>query len=211
MSARRKNAIRSAIRRLAVWLPAVAVLTHPPPWSESAPRLQCDTFWTRKSGVKESLREALEEGLGGDRREVTGSGGGREGLPVTGLPECRQTDRARVGERPRLSDRGSRIHAAAQRGASVWTSICSRDMLFCVRTTLNLDDELMKQVKRKAAETGRTMTEIIEEGLRESLRRARPPGAKSYRLKMVTVKGRLRPGVDLTDRDALYDLMEGRG
>lgn len=84
-------------------------------------------------------------------------------------------------------------------------------MLFCMRTTLNLDDELMKQVKRKAAETGRTMTSIIEEGLRESLRRPRPPGSESYRLEMVTVKGRLRAGVDLKDRDALYDLMEGRG
>lgn len=83
-------------------------------------------------------------------------------------------------------------------------------MLICMRTTLNLDDDLIKAVKRKAAETGRTMTEVIEGSLRESLQRpseSRP----AYRLRMVTVRGRRRPGVDLTDRNALYEAMEGRG
>lgn len=79
-----------------------------------------------------------------------------------------------------------------------------------MRTTLNLEDELMKAVKRKAAETGRTMTEVIEGSLRETLLR-RPATKRAYRLRMVTVKGRRRPGVDLTDRDALYEVMEGRG
>ena len=83
-------------------------------------------------------------------------------------------------------------------------------MLICMRTTLNLDDELMKAVKRKAAESGRTMTEVIESSLRESFQR--PSSQRQpYRLRMVTVRGRRRPGVDLTDRDALYELMEGRG
>ena len=82
-------------------------------------------------------------------------------------------------------------------------------MLICMRTTLNLDDELMKQVKRKAAEVGRTMTEVIETSLRESLRQTREHGP-AYRLNMVTVKGVKRPGVDLTDRDSLFEAMEGR-
>lgn len=78
-----------------------------------------------------------------------------------------------------------------------------------MRTTLNLDDELMKAVKRKAAETGATMTQVIEDALHDALRR--PPSRRSgYRLEMITVKGRRRPGVDLTDRDALYEAMEGR-
>ena len=83
-------------------------------------------------------------------------------------------------------------------------------MLICMRTTLNLDDDLIQAVKRKAAETGRTMTEVIEGCLRESLQR-QPASGPAYRLRMVTVKGRRRPGVDLTDRDALYEAMEGRG
>lgn len=82
-------------------------------------------------------------------------------------------------------------------------------MLICMRTTLNLDDELMKQVKRKAAEAGRTMTEVIEASLRESLHQTRKRGS-DYRLNMVTVKGVKRPGVDLTDRDSLFEAMEGR-
>ena len=82
-------------------------------------------------------------------------------------------------------------------------------MLRCMRTTLNLDDRLMRAVKRVAAETGRTMTEVIESSLREGLRRRRR--STGYRLGMVTVEGRLRAGVDLTDRDSLYDFMEGRG
>ena len=31
-----------------------------------------------------------------------------------------------------------------------------------MKTTLNLDDDLMRTLKQRAAETGRTMTEIID-------------------------------------------------
>jgi hypothetical protein len=36
-----------------------------------------------------------------------------------------------------------------------------------MRTALNIDDELMVKVKKKAIETGKTITEIVEEALRE--------------------------------------------
>jgi hypothetical protein len=77
-----------------------------------------------------------------------------------------------------------------------------------MKTTLNLDDELIKAVKKEAAESGRTMTEIIEQSLRDTLFRPQR-SKKPYRLRLPTVKGRLRPGVDITDRKALYDLMDG--
>jgi hypothetical protein len=77
-----------------------------------------------------------------------------------------------------------------------------------MRTTLDLDDELMKAVKKEAAESGRTMTEIIEQSLRETLLRPAPP-RKPYRLRLPVVKGRRPPVVDINDRDALYDFMEG--
>jgi predicted transcriptional regulator len=81
-------------------------------------------------------------------------------------------------------------------------------MFFCMRTTLNLDDELMRTVKRRAAESGRTMTEIIEEALREML--ARPSRDEERReFPWVTVRGRVRPGIDVADRDSLMDAMEG--
>ena len=82
-------------------------------------------------------------------------------------------------------------------------------MLICMRTTLNLDDRLMKDLKRRAAETGRTLTEVIESAVRESLERESTP-ARGYRLRMVTVRGVAPPAVDITDRDALLDFMEDR-
>jgi hypothetical protein len=77
-----------------------------------------------------------------------------------------------------------------------------------MKTTLDLDDELVKAVKKEAAESGRTMTEIIEQSLRETVLR---PAARSkpFRLRLPVVKGRRPPAVDINDRDALYDFMEG--
>lgn len=78
-----------------------------------------------------------------------------------------------------------------------------------MRTTLDLDDDLMRAVKTKAAESGATMTRLIEEAVRASLETA-PAPSKPFKFKLVTVRGELLPGVDLDDRDKLYDLMEGR-
>jgi plasmid stability protein len=82
-------------------------------------------------------------------------------------------------------------------------------MLICMRTTLNLDDELMRILKRRAAESGRTLTDMIEEAIREML--ARPGRAKpESEFRWVTARGRVRPGVDVADRDSLLEAMEGR-
>lgn len=78
-----------------------------------------------------------------------------------------------------------------------------------MRTTLNLDDELMRSLKRRAADTGRTMTDLMEEALRDMLSRDPSPEAEGE-FRWVTVRGRVQPGVDLTDRDSLLDAMEGR-
>jgi hypothetical protein len=78
-----------------------------------------------------------------------------------------------------------------------------------MRTTLNLDDKLMQAVKQRASDTGRTITAVIEEAIRDALLREQRP-VQPYRLQWPTIRGRLLPGVDLTDRDALYDRMEGR-
>ena len=82
-------------------------------------------------------------------------------------------------------------------------------MFICMRTTLNLDDNLMRVAKRRAAETGRTLSSMIETALREIIEKENET-KPSYRLRWVTVKGGVQPGVDLDDRDALIDRMEGR-
>ena len=38
---------------------------------------------------------------------------------------------------------------------------------------------------------------------------AEKPGASGYKLKWTTEKGELMPGVDLDDRDSLFDIMDG--
>lgn len=81
-------------------------------------------------------------------------------------------------------------------------------MLICMRTTLNIDDSLMKKVRKLAAERGQTLTELIEGALWKAVQAPSEPG--EYKLEWVTVKGKTLPGVDLTDRDLLYERMEER-
>jgi predicted transcriptional regulator len=76
-----------------------------------------------------------------------------------------------------------------------------------MRTTLDLDDALLRRAKKTAAERGSTLTRVIEEALREHLVLPRPSG-KAYRLKLLTRKAGMAPGVDIADRDAVYHRME---
>jgi hypothetical protein len=80
-----------------------------------------------------------------------------------------------------------------------------------MRTTLDLDDAVLRAAKQRAAAEDLTLTRVIEEALREYLRQPRRPSRTRFRLRLVTKKGRPVRGVDLADRDALYERMEGRG
>lgn len=82
-------------------------------------------------------------------------------------------------------------------------------MLLCMRTTLNLDDPLYQEAKVRAASEGKTVTSVIQEALREFLRRPKKRKTE-YRLRWTTCKGQLRPGVNPDDRTSLYDIMEDR-
>lgn len=78
-------------------------------------------------------------------------------------------------------------------------------MLVCMRTTLNLADGLAEEAKRRAAEEGRTLTSLIEEGLRLVLELERPR-------RPVHLPTHGTPGdrvlVDILDRDALWDALD---
>jgi hypothetical protein len=78
-----------------------------------------------------------------------------------------------------------------------------------MRTTLDVDDRLLRDAKKRAAERGEPLTRVIEHALRAYLH---PPRAQAapFRLKLLTRKGRALPGVDWDDRDSLYERMEGR-
>jgi len=76
-----------------------------------------------------------------------------------------------------------------------------------MRTTLNIKDDLMRRVKKHAAETGATITEVVEEALRAAVA-GQVPRKERYVLPWQPVRGRTLPGIDLADRDSLYEAME---
>lgn len=79
-----------------------------------------------------------------------------------------------------------------------------------MRTTVRLDDDLLRQTKTLAARTGRTLTAVIEDALRETLAR-HGSHPRPARVTLPTFKGKgLRPGVDLDDTAGLLDVMNRR-
>ena len=84
-------------------------------------------------------------------------------------------------------------------------------MIRCMRTTVNIDERLLMEVKTVAAQSGRTRSAVIEDAVRQSLAKRRSPEAVDLITLPVHDGGGLQPGVDLDDSAALLDLMEGRG
>jgi hypothetical protein len=78
-----------------------------------------------------------------------------------------------------------------------------------MRTTLEIKDQLLAAAKRRAAEKGTTLTAFVEAALAAALVPPHTPSAP-YRLEWKTRRGRLLPGVDVSDRDRLYDVLDGR-
>jgi hypothetical protein len=80
-------------------------------------------------------------------------------------------------------------------------------MLLCMRTTLILDDQLLRQAKAHAAETGSSLTRLVQDALREKLHRPQVAHAPPLRLRTFRGKG-VRPGVNLDSHAELLDRME---
>lgn len=77
-----------------------------------------------------------------------------------------------------------------------------------MRTTINADDGLLAEAKRRAAERGITLTRLIEDALRASLQRREEPDDAP--LQTITFRGDgLMPGVDLDDSAALLEILGG--
>ncbi|MBI4864104.1 MAG: type II toxin-antitoxin system VapB family antitoxin [Candidatus Riflebacteria bacterium] len=78
-----------------------------------------------------------------------------------------------------------------------------------MRTTIDINDELLRQAKRRATDEQVPLRDIIERALR-ALLGGNSKERSRYRLRWRAERGRLQPGVCLDDRDALFDLMDGR-
>lgn len=83
-------------------------------------------------------------------------------------------------------------------------------MFICMRTTLDLDDHLMKRVRERALAKRTTITKVIEEALVDSMAGDRPVQASGWQLRWTPVQGKRAPRIDIADRDALYEAMEDR-
>jgi hypothetical protein len=75
-----------------------------------------------------------------------------------------------------------------------------------MKTTLNIDETVMAQLKREAARQGRTMSDLVETALR-TLFRSQKKREPVPPLPTFQSGGTL---VEIADRDALYHAMEGR-
>jgi hypothetical protein len=75
------------------------------------------------------------------------------------------------------------------------------------RTTVRLPEELLRRAKRKALADGRTLTSLIEDGLRQVLDQNRGAAKRERKLPRVsTATGGLMPGIDISDSAALQEM-----
>jgi hypothetical protein len=79
-------------------------------------------------------------------------------------------------------------------------------MDFRMKTTLNIDDTVMAQLKHEAVRQKRTMSDLVETALRNLFQRPKI-SAEISPLPTFMSGGSF---VDIGDRDALYQAMEGR-
>jgi hypothetical protein len=74
-----------------------------------------------------------------------------------------------------------------------------------MRTTLNLDDQLLISAKHRALEENVSLARVIESALRESLAK---PRALPETIRLITASGPgVKPGVDLDNGRSLLDIM----
>lgn len=76
-----------------------------------------------------------------------------------------------------------------------------------MRTTVTIDENLYRRAKSQAARTGRSVSQLIEDALREALR---PSHRQKRELPPLPTFGGsgLLPGVDLSSNAALRDRMD---
>ena len=75
------------------------------------------------------------------------------------------------------------------------------------RTTLDIDAPVLKELKKRAADEGRTLQAVANDLLKRALHtRAQEP----FSLRLQGWAADLQPGVDVFDRDSLLDALNGR-
>lgn len=78
-------------------------------------------------------------------------------------------------------------------------------MIFHMKTTLNIPEPLMKELKKRAAETGQNLSETLAGALRKGLQ----PVRQRRKLKKLPRFNCGKVYANVADRDQLYRAMEG--
>jgi hypothetical protein len=77
-----------------------------------------------------------------------------------------------------------------------------------MRTTISIDDHLLRAAKRRALERDMTLGGVIEDALHLILDPARRPDQAPSPLPLSKRRGGTRPGIDVADGARLRDLMD---
>jgi hypothetical protein len=81
-----------------------------------------------------------------------------------------------------------------------------------MKTTLDIDDTLLRNAKVLAAQQGSSLTRLIEDSLRIHLRAKKRPAGSARRAPVIKVyrgKGGLLPGIDPTSNRSMLDAADG--
>lgn len=77
-----------------------------------------------------------------------------------------------------------------------------------MRTTVRINDELLKRAKKRAAEEGRTLTSLIQDGLGLILAERKRSPVVEVQLPVSEASGGVLPGVDLNRSCDLEEAMD---
>ena len=75
-----------------------------------------------------------------------------------------------------------------------------------MRTTLNIDEQILKIAKHRAMEQGVTLTQVVENALRDAIFKKE---GGTEEIQLITVNGPgVKPGIDLDHTSSLLDIMD---
>lgn len=77
-----------------------------------------------------------------------------------------------------------------------------------MRTTVRINDDLLRRAKSRAADEGRTLTSLVEDGLALVLSRPGKRPAKRVELPVSSATGGVLPGIDLNRSSDLAEVLD---
>ena len=76
-----------------------------------------------------------------------------------------------------------------------------------MRTTIRINDDLLKRAKKHATDEGRTLTSLVEDGLALILSKPKTNRRKRVKLPVSKATGGVLPGIDLNRSSDLEEVM----